>query len=145
MYEYRYNFDSFCVLTYELTQYEGVSKSLRTESIKKSATTINIRWEVTQRVMAAKLIRLTHKTAIQLHLLAESCIICSSSSRRPVRKLLDTPSYRLTERVIKNNWSPQQTQTEHLLITNIIYKYWGLETGTNGWNGVVLISKSGGG
>jgi hypothetical protein len=43
--------------------------------------------------MAAKLTRLTHKVAIQLHLVAESCIICSSRSRRPVRKLLDTPSY----------------------------------------------------
>jgi hypothetical protein len=42
--------------------------------------------------MAAKLTRLTHKTAIQLHLVAESCTICSSRSRRPVRKLLVTPS-----------------------------------------------------
>jgi hypothetical protein len=44
-------------------------------------------------VMAAKLTKLTHKIAIQLHLVAESCTICSSHSRRPVRKLLDTPSY----------------------------------------------------
>jgi hypothetical protein len=43
--------------------------------------------------MAAKLTRLTHKIAKQLHLVAESRIICSSRSRRPVRKLLDTPSY----------------------------------------------------
>jgi hypothetical protein len=43
--------------------------------------------------MAAKLTRLTHKIAIQLHLVAESCTICSSRSRRPVRKLLVTPSY----------------------------------------------------
>jgi hypothetical protein len=43
--------------------------------------------------MAAKLTRLTYKIAIQLHLVAESCIICSSRSRRSVRKLLDTPSY----------------------------------------------------
>jgi len=28
--------------------------------------------------MAAKLTRLTHKIAMQLHLLAESCTICSS-------------------------------------------------------------------
>jgi hypothetical protein len=34
----------------------------------------------------------THKIAIQLHLVAESCTICNSSSRRPVRKLFDTPS-----------------------------------------------------
>jgi hypothetical protein len=44
--------------------------------------------------MCAKLTRLTHKIAIQLHLVAESCTICSSRSRRPVRKLLDTPSYK---------------------------------------------------
>jgi hypothetical protein len=43
--------------------------------------------------MAAKLTRLTHKIAIKLHLVAESCTILSSRSRRPVRKLLDTPSY----------------------------------------------------
>jgi len=43
--------------------------------------------------MAAKLIKLTHQTVLQLHLVAESCTICSSGSRRPVRKLLDTASY----------------------------------------------------
>jgi hypothetical protein len=43
--------------------------------------------------MATKLTRLTDKIAIQLDLVAESCTICSSRSRRPVRKLLDTPSY----------------------------------------------------
>jgi len=43
--------------------------------------------------MAAKLTRLTHKITIQLHLVAESCTICSSRSTRPVRKVLDTPSY----------------------------------------------------
>jgi hypothetical protein len=43
--------------------------------------------------MAAKLTRLTPKIAIQLRLVAESCTICSSQSRRPVRKLLDTPWY----------------------------------------------------
>jgi hypothetical protein len=43
--------------------------------------------------MVAKLNRLTHKIAIQLHLVAESSTICSSRSRRPVRKLLDTTSY----------------------------------------------------
>jgi hypothetical protein len=41
--------------------------------------------------MAAKLTRLTHKIAIQVRLVAESCTICSSCSRRLVRKLLDTP------------------------------------------------------
>jgi hypothetical protein len=43
--------------------------------------------------MTAKLTRLTHKIAIQLHLVAKSCTILSSRSRRPVRKLLYTPSY----------------------------------------------------
>jgi len=44
-------------------------------------------------VMAAKLSSLTHRIAIQLHLVAESCSICSSHSRRQDRKLLDTPSF----------------------------------------------------
>jgi len=48
--------------------------------------------------MAAKLTRLTHKIAIQLHLVADSCIICSFRSWRPVRKLLDTPSCSATYR-----------------------------------------------
>jgi len=43
--------------------------------------------------MAAKLTRLTQKIAIKPRLMAESCIICSSRYRRPVRKLLDTPSF----------------------------------------------------
>jgi hypothetical protein len=47
---------------------------------------------VTKWVTVAKLTRLTHKIAIKLHIVAESCTICSSSSRRPVRILLDTPS-----------------------------------------------------
>jgi len=41
--------------------------------------------------MVAKLIRLIQ--LIKLHLVAESCTICSSHSKRPVRKLLDTLSY----------------------------------------------------
>jgi hypothetical protein len=41
--------------------------------------------------MAAKLTRLTHKIEVQLHLVTESCTICSSRSRRPVRKILDNP------------------------------------------------------
>jgi hypothetical protein len=49
--------------------YEGVSKSYQTESITKcKLTTINTSREATQRVIAAKLITLTHKIAIQLHL-----------------------------------------------------------------------------
>jgi len=39
-------------------------------------------------VMAAKLTRLT-----QMHLVAETSTSCSRRSRRPVRKLFDTPSY----------------------------------------------------
>jgi hypothetical protein len=81
--------------------YEGVSKSFRTGSITKLTTTINTRSEATQGVIAVKLTRLTHKIAKQLHLVAESYIICSSRSRRPVRKLLDTPSY------YKSNWTPR--------------------------------------
>jgi hypothetical protein len=74
--------------------YEGVSKSFRTESITKyTLTTINTRSEATQRAMAAKLTRMIHKIAIQLYLVAESCTICSARARRPVRKLLDAPSY----------------------------------------------------
>jgi len=44
-------------------------------------------------VMAATLTRLSHKIAIQLCIVTESCIIDSSRSRQPVRKFLDTPSY----------------------------------------------------
>jgi len=74
--------------------YTNVSKSFRTESITKCIrTTISTRWEATERVMAAKLTRLTHGIAIQLYLVAENCTICSSRSRRPVLELLDTPSY----------------------------------------------------
>jgi hypothetical protein len=43
--------------------------------------------------MVAKLTRLTHKIPIQMRLVAESCTICSSRCRRPVRKLLDTLPY----------------------------------------------------
>jgi hypothetical protein len=78
----------------DLNAYEGVSKRFRTESITKyTLTIINTRWEATQRVMMAKLTRLTHKIAIQLHLVAESYTICSSRSRLPVRNLLEAPSY----------------------------------------------------
>jgi len=41
--------------------------------------------------MAAKLTKLTHKIAVKLHVVVESCTICSSRARRPVRRLLDTP------------------------------------------------------
>jgi hypothetical protein len=56
--------------------------------------------------MAAKLTILTHKIAIQLHLVAESRTICSSRSRRIVRKLLDMPLYVtiLSVCVLPNNY-----------------------------------------
>jgi hypothetical protein len=43
--------------------------------------------------MATELTRLTHKVEIQLYLVAESCTICTSRSRQPVRKLLNTTLY----------------------------------------------------
>jgi len=51
-----------------------------------------IRREATQRVVVAKLTRLSHKIVIQLPLVAEGCTICSSRSGLPVRELLDKPS-----------------------------------------------------
>jgi len=39
--------------------------------------------QATQRVMVAKLIRLTHKIAIDLHAVAECCTTYSFRSRRP--------------------------------------------------------------
>jgi hypothetical protein len=93
--KHRHNFKLYVL------NYEGVSKSFQTESITKyTLTTINTRWEATQRVMAAKPTRLTHKIVIQLHLVAVSCFIFSSRSRLPVRKLLDTPS--LVTRILWN-------------------------------------------
>jgi hypothetical protein len=64
--------------------------------------------------MAAKLTILTHKIAIQLHLVAESCTICSSRSRRPVRKRLVTTSSRTalgpTQPPIR--WEPEALSLE---------------------------------
>jgi hypothetical protein len=63
--------------------YECVSKSFRTESITKYMLIFGItRSEATQRLMAAKPTTLIHRIAIQLHLVAKSCTICSSRSRR---------------------------------------------------------------
>jgi hypothetical protein len=45
--------------------------------------------EATQSVMAAKTNRMTHKIVIQLYLVDDSSTI---RSRRPIRKILDTPS-----------------------------------------------------
>jgi hypothetical protein len=55
--------------------------------------------------MALEFTRLTHKIAIQLHQVAETFTICSSRSRRPVRKLLDTPSYiKVTQIKVAMRW-----------------------------------------
>jgi hypothetical protein len=76
--------------------------------------------------MAAKLTGLTHKTAMKLHLVAESCTICSCRSRRPVRILLDTPSYihkRVYPKVSElsrnelNNKKSRDTQSVYLWAT----------------------------
>jgi len=73
--------------------YEGVSKSFRTDLITKYTLSFVITLCCPlQRVMVAKLTRLSHKIAMKLRLMAESYTICSSRSRRPVRKLLGTPS-----------------------------------------------------
>jgi hypothetical protein len=56
--------------------------------------------------MAAKLTRLTHKIVIQLHLVAESCTICSSRSRHPIRKRLDTRSYEQCQVLWFLMWKP---------------------------------------
>jgi hypothetical protein len=63
------------------------------KSTTTTTTTTTNTQEATQKVMVAKLTRLTHNIAIQLHLAAESCTICSSHSRKPVQKLFDTLSY----------------------------------------------------
>jgi len=81
--------------------------------------------------MVAKLTRLTHKIAIQLYLVPESCTTSSSCSRQPAQKLLDTPLYSFTFSVLKsqnngiyNNFftewplkQPLQTLVKHLPAT----------------------------
>jgi hypothetical protein len=62
--------------------------------------------------MTIKLTRLTHKIAIQLHLVADSCTICNSHCRRSVRKLLDTPSYS------GNNWATRYPGWHILQLTS---------------------------
>jgi hypothetical protein len=72
---------------------ENVSKSFRTES-KYTLTTVNTRWKATQDVMPAKLTRLTNKTAIQQHLVAESWLYQLQFSLRATSpETLYTPSY----------------------------------------------------
>jgi hypothetical protein len=69
--------------------YQKVSRLSHKKVNNNNNNNNNNRSEATQRVVAAKLIRLTHKTAMQLHLVAENCTICSSRSRWPVRKLFE--------------------------------------------------------
>jgi hypothetical protein len=83
---------------YHIAHIQGCIHKFQDQVITKyMLTTINTQ-EATQRVMVAKLTRLTHKIVIQLHLEAQSCTICSSCSKWPVWKLLDTTLY-----IIHNN------------------------------------------
>jgi len=72
--------------------------------------------------MAAKLTRLTHKTAIQLDLMVECCTTCSSRSRRPVRKLLDIPSCVCIVPILHFVFSPLMHQ-EHIITHGSRYSY----------------------
>jgi len=76
--------------------------------------------------MAETLTRLTHKIAIQLHLVAESCTIFSSQFRRPVRKLLDTPSY-ATFRLL--SVQPEKTEGNTAKFRNVVYINFRLDNG----------------
>jgi hypothetical protein len=78
--------------------------------------------------MAAKLTRLTHKIAIQLHLVAESCTICSSRSRRPVQKLLDTHSLCLCNKswilYLRTSVPPTWAQIWKRVPQILVYQQW---------------------
>jgi len=71
--------------------------------------------------MAAKPTGVTHKIAIQLLLVAESCTICSSRSRRPVQKLLDTPSYYMTDPSSRQGERPTTNKKAIVLTTTKIW------------------------
>jgi len=64
--------------------------------------------------MVAKLTRLTHTIVIHLNQVAESCTICSSCSRWPVQKLLDTPS---STRIL------QQCHHDHITVVPVYNTY----------------------
>jgi hypothetical protein len=68
--------------------------------------------------MAAKLTRLTHKVAIQQHLVAVSYTIYSFRYRRPVRKLLDTPSYIMSRCnfILKHRYLEDRVHSQKFLI-----------------------------
>jgi hypothetical protein len=65
--------------------------------------------------MAVKLTRLAHKIAIQLHLVAESCAICSS---RPQAASPETIGYTLVLMLYRKKWvSHPKGSLYHLHIT----------------------------
>jgi hypothetical protein len=106
--------------------YEGVSKSFRTESITKyMLTSINTRWEATQRLVAAKLTKLSHKIALQLHLVAKRYTICSG------RSVKLTTHLHLVPRLIA--WSCVSASP-------YVYMAWCLikQTETSSWRGTSL-------
>jgi len=71
--------------------------------------------------MAAKLTRLTHKIATQLHVVAESCTIYSSYSRRPVRKLLDTPARVLQRSQVSHSYETKgKVMILYILICRVL-------------------------
>jgi hypothetical protein len=82
--------------------HEDVSKTFRTESINEINNNKHSVRSNIQRVMAAKLTKVTHKIAIQLHLVAESCTICSSRSRQPAGNFLIHPRTCSSHGVIRN-------------------------------------------
>jgi hypothetical protein len=87
-------------------QYEGVSKSFRTEYKTKYMLTFDITCCCPlQRVMVAKLTKLSHKIVIQLHLVAKSCTICSFCSRWQVWKLVDTPPHIMLNELGTCSWT----------------------------------------
>jgi hypothetical protein len=90
--------------------------------------------------MATKLTTMTHKIAIQQHLVAESCTICSSRSIRPVRKLLDIPSY-FVLRI--DNVATNKKKKNALVITQEVYSK-EIQEGLQkcNWNIRCLVSES---
>jgi hypothetical protein len=80
--------------------------------------------------MAVNLTRPTHKIAIQLHLVAESCTICSSHSRRPVRKLLSTPSYGVITQTttVTAYWFPSSHKQSKVKVTLFLTSHHAMET-----------------
>jgi len=80
--------------------------------------------------MPAKLTRLTHKIAIQLHVVAESCTFCSSPSRRPVRKLLETPSYDEYSSSRSTVVASRLHQSAPLFVTGL-WNQWGMNVGNH--------------